>query len=201
MVSWHVCFVCTKLSLPKSSKESMTKHSPWQPIYMLATFVVIFSKPKPTIYIGYHDMFAMFVANFSKPKLSRESMTKHSTWQFIYMLATFVVNFSKPRLCHTKDGRRSTWDNMVTQHMVGDSVLSDIDLATWSTYKVQFDFTRVGAFFKVCLKPKDITVQCSAIQGFQLSIRQSAGYSTWVNRWLAWCCITPLAQTCAMATL
>ena len=56
---------------------------------------------------------------------------------------------------------------MVTQHMVGNSVLGDVNLATGSTCKVQSDFTRVGDFFKdksVGLKPKDTTVQCSAIQ-------------------------------------
>ena len=42
---------------------------------MLAIFVVNLSKPKPPIYIWYYNMFAMFVAIFSKPKSSKESMT------------------------------------------------------------------------------------------------------------------------------
>ena len=68
---------------------------------------------------------------------------------------------------------------MVIQHMVGNSVLGDVDLATGSTCKVQSDFTRVGAFFKdksVCLKPKDSTVQCSAIQcsAVQCPVNQTA---------------------------
>ena len=42
---------------------------------MLAIFVVNLSKPKPPMYIWYHNTFAMFVAIFSKPKSSKESMT------------------------------------------------------------------------------------------------------------------------------
>ena len=67
---------------------------------MLATFVVNLSKPnppKPTIYLWYHDMFATFVANFQRPKLSKESTIKQYTWQLIYMLAIVIVNLLKPK--------------------------------------------------------------------------------------------------------